>query len=132
MRLEFLLKRDSKHPSKNLVINSNDRFHFRSQAQMTKQLRKIGASRVPQVTPFSEERPCKVIVSVSLPTRRRFDPPNIYPTVKALLDGMTDGGLWTDDNSKVIQSLEFRDSGMLSEKKGYYKLEIEVLEVVKL
>ena len=56
-----------------------------------------------------------------------MDPPNLYPTVKALLDGFTDSGLWTDDNYQIIQKLSFVYGGLSNSKK--YKLEILVKPV---
>lgn len=56
------------------------------------------------------------------------DPPNLYPTVKAIIDGMTDAGIWTDDNHKVIKKLSFVYGG-LSEEKGHYRLEFDIEEV---
>lgn len=59
------------------------------------------------------------------PTRSRLDPPNLYPTIKAIIDGMTDAGIWVDDNYKVIRSMSFRYGG-LSGKKGYYKFVLTI------
>lgn len=50
---------------------------------------------------------CKVSVGVSIPTGRDFDPPNLYPTVKPLVDGLTDSLWWVDDNHNIITSTEF-------------------------
>lgn len=41
MKFEFLLERHPSKPAQNLVINSNDRFHFRPEAKMVKNLRLI-------------------------------------------------------------------------------------------
>lgn len=62
------------------------------------------------------------------PTKSKLDPPNLYPTVKAIIDGMTDAGIWTDDNHKVIKKLSFVYGG-LSEEKGHYRLEFDIEEV---
>lgn len=63
------------------------------------------------------------------PTKSKLDPPNLYPTVKAIVDGMTDAGIWIDDNHKVIKSMTFRYGG-LSGEKGYYKLVLDIREVM--
>lgn len=67
-------------------------------------------------------------MTVFTPTKRRFDPPNIYPTIKAILDGFTDAGVWDDDNHEIIKSLTFRYGG-LSNVKGKYRIAIEILEM---
>ena len=66
MKFEFLLERHPSKPAQNLVINSNDRFHFRPEAKMVKNLRLIARAEVGlNVKPvFSPNRPCKVIVTV--------------------------------------------------------------------
>ena len=48
-------------------------------------------------------------------------------TVKALVDGMTDAGLWVDDNHEIIKYMTFEFGG-LSQIKDKYKIEIEVEE----
>jgi Holliday junction resolvase RusA-like endonuclease len=77
---------------------------------------------------FSPSNPCEVIITVYSPTKSKLDPPNLYPTIKAIIDGMTDAGIWTDDNHKVIKAMTFKYGG-LSNKIGYYKLEFEIKEV---
>ena len=74
-----------------------------------------------------QKRPCEVTVTVFSPTKSKLDPPNLYPTVKAIIDGMTDAGIWVDDNYKVIKSMTFRYGG-LSEEKGHYRLVFDIEE----
>ncbi|MDR2833467.1 MAG: hypothetical protein LBV67_07115 [Streptococcaceae bacterium] len=111
------------------LINSNDRLHFQQKAKMTKALRdkakmvvenKLDTTTLPL---YDKDKPCKVKVTIYSPTRRRLDPPNLYPTVKALIDGMTDAQLWTDDNYEVIKSMSFEYGGLSGSKA--YKIELE-------
>jgi crossover junction endodeoxyribonuclease RusA len=75
---------------------------------------------------FSEERPCTVTITVHGPTKRKFDAPNFWPTVKALQDGMTDAKLWTDDNGSVIKATTFKHGEGKSGHDGYkFKIEIK-------
>jgi crossover junction endodeoxyribonuclease RusA len=69
-----------------------------------------------------------VIVEVFTPTRRRSDPPNLYPTVKALVDGLTDAGWWEDDDYSRMVQMSFRHGG-LSNIKDTYKLILHIVEV---
>lgn len=131
MRLEFLLPRSKAKPAQNLVINSNDRFHYQAEGRMVKRLRLIARAEAGlNITPmYSPAKPCTVAVTVYAPTRRRLDPPNLYPTVKALIDGLTDGNLWTDDNHKVIKEMSFRYGGVSGvPKKFKFVLEVEEVE----
>lgn len=130
MKFEFMLQRNTKNVELNLVINSNDRFHFHKKGRMTSQLRSI--AHYDAITfkgePSSKKKPCIVHVIVYSPTKTRLDPPNLYPTVKALIDGLTDAGVWTDDDYNVIQLTTFRYGG-LSHKKGHYKIVLDIEEV---
>lgn len=127
MKFEYILSNTKKLKQ---MLNSNDRLHFKQQAKITKMLRYLARSdiRAEDKNAFSEEKPCEVVVTIYSPTRRRLDPPNFYPTVKALIDGYTDGGLWKDDNYKIIRRLSFVYGGVTGIK-GKYRIEIEINEV---
>ena len=70
----------------------------------------------------------KLRLTVCPPTRRRLDPPNLYPTLKALIDGLTDAGWWEDDNFMHLLEVSFRYGG-LSGIKDTYRLIIDIEEV---
>lgn len=130
MRFEFSLPRNTKHKALNMVINSNDRFHNVDKAKITKRIRGFAywhtlTVKNKEMAAFSPSNPCEVTVTVYSPTKTRLDPPNLYPTVKAIIDGMTDAGIWTDDNHKVIKKLSFVYGG-LSEEKGHYRLVFDI------
>ncbi|HFR3675364.1 hypothetical protein [Streptococcus suis] len=99
-------------------------------AKITAYLRQIGRLNVPKgkYVTHTKNRPCGLVVTIYAPTKRRMDPPNFYPTVKALVDGMTDAGIWTDDSHEVIKFMTFEYGG-LSGLKDKYRVEIEVEEV---
>jgi crossover junction endodeoxyribonuclease RusA len=129
MLLTFNLQRQGKVKQ---AISSNDRLHVHQKAKLTKSLRSLGMyEAVSHYTsrhtwrPYSEERPCKMTVTVYGPTARKFDPPNFWPSIKALQDGMTDARVWTDDNYDIIKELTFRYGGQ-SGKKGFYRFETEI------
>lgn len=69
-----------------------------------------------------------ILVTVCPPTRRRIDPVNLYPTVKAIIDGLTDSAWWEDDDSKHLLQISFRYGG-LSGEKDKFKLIMDVSEV---
>lgn len=70
----------------------------------------------------------RIRISVAPPTRRRIDPVNLYPTVKALIDGLTDVGWWEDDDFSHLLEISFVYGG-LSGHKDTFKLSMEVEEV---
>lgn len=132
-KFEFWLPRNTKNKKLNMVINSNDRDHNKVTGHMVSRIRKLAAyetktKKDKHMLPFSPKRPCHLTVTVYKPTRRRLDTPNLYPTVKALVDGMTEAKIWTDDNDNVIKSTKFQLGG-LSGKKGYYRFVLTVEEV---
>ena len=67
-------------------------------------------------------------VRVSPPTRRRLDPVNLYPTVKAIIDGLTDAAWWEDDDFTHLLEISFLYGGT-SGVKDNFKLEFTVEEV---
>lgn len=70
----------------------------------------------------------RIRVIVAPPTRRRLDPVNLYPTVKAIVDGLTDVAWWADDDFTHLLELSFVYGG-LSGEKDTFKLTMEVVEV---
>lgn len=107
----------------NEMLSANDRMNPHVKAAITAHLRQLSAYQANHQginldRPYGENWPAVVAVTVHPPTRRRMDPPNWYPTVKALVDGLTDAGIWTDDNSTVIPVMMFR-AGCLSGSKKY-------------
>lgn len=127
MKFEFILS-NTKH--KKEMLNANDRPHWTQKAKITAYLRCMAFLKGSEgkYTSYTKKRPCGLVVTIYAPTKRRMDPPNFYPTVKALVDGMTDAGIWTDDNHEVIKYMVFKYGG-LSGLKDKYRIEIEVKEV---
>lgn len=70
----------------------------------------------------------KVTITAAPPTRRRMDPPNLWPTAKAILDGLTDASWWLDDDFKHVVETSFRYGG-LSGTKDTFKITVKIEEV---
>lgn len=91
------------------------------------------ADKFPEVEKTNYEIPplhthFTVQVVVYPPTRRRLDPPNLYPTVKPILDGGTDAGSWGDDDFSHLLEMSFRYGG-LSGLKSRWRLKLIFTEV---
>ncbi|HFR3829791.1 TPA: hypothetical protein ACHWCH_001421 [Streptococcus suis] len=127
MKFEFILSNTKRRKE---MLNANDRMNWAQKAKITAYLRHIAFLKVSEgkYTTYTKKRPCGLLVTIYAPTKRRMDPPNFYPTVKALIDGMTDAGIWTDDSHEVIKYMMFEYGG-LSGLKDKYRIEIEVKEV---
>ena len=102
----------------NQMISANDRMHFRVKSQLTQFLRRLSDNRTWSRPVYTRKNPCTITIDVQPPTSRRMDAPNWYPTVKALIDGLVDSGLLSDDNNHVIKSTTFK-STKLSDTKNY-------------
>lgn len=127
MKFEFILSNTKKQKQ---MLNANDRPHWTQKAKITAYLRATAAKEGQRYncTSYSKKRPCGLVVTIHAPTKRRLDPPNFYPTIKALVDGLTDAGIWTDDNSEVIKFMTFKRGGP-SEIPGKYRVRLEIKEL---
>ena len=110
-----------------LFMNANGRIHHYQRANLTKQLRELAywKAKAARGEGLEIDPPYHVTCTIELDTARRFDPPNAYPTIKALIDGMTDAGIWQDDNSDIITAMTFR-RGSGKAKKGMKRVTIQV------
>ena len=99
---------------------------FKSSA-MTKQVRfdcKV-LTRIAKVPKLSA---MKIIATPVYPDGRwHTDVGNVYPTVKAAIDGIVDAGVVPDDKAKYLRELTFRPPTV---EKGSMLLRIEIVEVL--
>lgn len=90
-------------------ISANDRLHWAVQSERTRYLRQLGAftAKAKRVPTFDVTH---VAAFIGYLTGGRADPQNSAPTIKALIDGMVDAGVWPDDDSThVIGPTYLRD-----------------------
>ena len=80
-------------------LTSNGRYKWPDRARRTKHLRTIALleARRQHLEPVTGM--VSVIATVHYRTAVRADPANAQPTLKALIDGCTDAGIWVDDDS---------------------------------
>lgn len=135
MQLNFKLKRKSGNKSLkagNEMLSANDNYHHHVKAQIIKHLRELSYKTFKENYPtceeyYDENNKCDVEIIIYTPTKRVGDVPNWYPTIKPIIDGLTDGGLWNDDNSKVIKRFIFDYGGVKkSDTKGETQYNIEL------
>lgn len=136
LRLHYELARSTKShcsfKAGNQMINANDAMHFHVKKEIVAYLRDLSHITATnyigvlneQECLYSKEHPCHIIVQISPPSNRRMDAPNWYPTVKALMDGLTDAGVFKDDNDKVITSFTFIPGTKTDN--GLYHIDLEV------
>lgn len=89
------------------LMNANDRDYHFTRAARTRVWREAAGwwARQHRVKPFTEKVRVHVMFGVKYPGHRR-DPLNFAPTIKAIVDGLTDVGLWPDDNSTWVENTE--------------------------
>lgn len=110
------------------LLNANVSYHYHDKGNRAKALRKMAndVGKEEYLKCFEKVYICARIYS---PTRRRFDPPNLYPTVKHLIDGLTDCGYWVDDSHKELPLLAFSYGG-LSGEKNIFRIDLEIIELI--
>lgn len=111
------------------LLTANERRHRMDAARATKVLRHAAAINAQAVGggPFNVAH---VTVWISYPDRRRRDRLNLAPTVKAIIDGFTDAGLWPDDDDTHLIGPDFRTTSELAGLgRGVTRLEFVIEEV---
>ena len=99
-------------PAPCVMLNSNVRSHRHAAAKLTKQWRmaaKIAARQVP--TP-DLPKPVRVMAYVWKARANHYDVCNLYPTIKACLDGAVDAGWLLDDDFMHVLGPDMRHGGV--------------------
>lgn len=109
-----------------ILLNANGSYHRFDKGNRAKKLRTLAWEETRECT--EKFNKFTMTVEVCPPTRRRLDPPNLYPTVKHLVDGMTDSELWEDDDWTHMTSMTFLYGG-LSGIKDVFLIKLTVEEV---
>lgn len=97
-------------PTPAALMSLNDRDHWSARAAATKTWRFTSRIYAVQQVPWPRRREGPSVVSVTLPVhgKRRRDPHNFTPTIKAIVDGLVDADLWPDDCSDWVTTTEPR------------------------
>lgn len=84
-----------------LWLSANDRMHWAPKSTRTKWLRTLGRANAntQQIPPRGTTH---VAAFIGYLRNGKADPANAAPTVKALIDGMVDAGVWPDDDSTHV------------------------------
>lgn len=89
------------------MLNANQRQHHMARAKTVAELRAHAQAELRYLDrPHHERAHCTV--TIHWPDHRRRDAHNYYPTVKALIDGLVDGGLLPDDNDRHLIGPDLR------------------------
>lgn len=99
---------------KKKVLNSNKSIHYQAKGKIVRYLREMSKEAGDARQDIGELNfdKLKITIIACPPTRRKIDPPNLYHTAKALIDGLTDANWWEDDNYKHVLDFGFRYGGL--------------------
>lgn len=95
------------------LLNSNQRPHWAKKARMTRNLRGLAHAEAKRqgIRPVAVRQRVTVTFGFLTNSRHR-DPGNWSGTSKALLDGITDCGVWPDDNSVWVEGPDHREGAL--------------------
>lgn len=91
-------------------LTSNMRLHWAKKAARTRALRRRAWAEARAAHLHHVDR-AHVTAWITYPTGGRADPANTAPTVKAIIDGLTDAGVWDDDDARHLVGPDFRRAG---------------------
>lgn len=103
---------------------SNDRRHWGAKAARTRRVRARTVALARSARLVAPGPRVRVVVVVRGRTNRRVDPANAYPTIKAAIDGMTDAGVWEDDDRTHVVGPDMRwGEPVKGLRPGWHRLE---------
>src|SRR5690606_16544581 len=106
---------------------SNTRFrHWAVEAKHKKAAREK-ARRAAESAGLPVFRRAHVTAWIGYPRNGKADPSNVAPVVKAALDGMTDAGVWEDDDSEHVTAVTYRRD-VPSGTPGLWRVRLELEE----
>jgi crossover junction endodeoxyribonuclease RusA len=91
------------------LLNMNDRLHWAKKARIVNAWRtatKWGTHAARGAQQFHGLPPSTVTITLPVKGNRRRDPANYYATVKPIVDGLVDAGLWPDDTPEWVTTTE--------------------------
>lgn len=86
-------------------LSSNDRDNWRKTGPIKKAWREIAAERGKGIP--RHEKPY-VVAELSFGDKRKRDDHNYMTTVKCIIDGLTDAGVWDDDHHGILLGPDLR------------------------
>jgi hypothetical protein len=88
-------------PSRTILLNANDRMHWRRRNDHTQNLRNI-AHQLAIIRRIPKLQRATITGFLDTPDDRRRDPANWHPTLKACIDGIVSAGVLPDDSAKYV------------------------------
>lgn len=111
---------------KSLWISDNDRHHWAELAKRKRGIRLL-AHYLARQQKLTLPTPVIVVAEIGFRTNGRADPGNASLAVKAALDGLTDAGVWPDDDSKHVIGPDYR-RGPRAPVKDRYRIHLKFID----
>lgn len=92
------------------MLNSNQRLNRFREAEQIADWKLLGKIAARGHDPIPT--PVRIIVHFWKPATVRYDPNNLWPTVKAITDGFVAAGLLSDDDHKHVIGPDMRHGGI--------------------
>lgn len=109
---------------KALWMSLNDRPHWAEKMRKTRELRSLGYAHGGSTGKHGTSH---VTAFIGYPRNGKADPANAAPTVKALIDGLVDAGVWPDDDSTwLLGPTYMRDRA--SGEPGVYRVRLVITD----
>lgn len=103
---------------RSVVLSANDRRHWAPTGDRTAQLRTLGRLAGRSMFPVPAGVRVRIDVDVWKGHGGRYDPPNLYPSAKAIVDGLRDAGILADDDWKHADGPHMHHGGVNPGLKG--------------
>ena len=94
-------------------INSNQRLHRMVKAKRTATWRAAAKDAAADAGSF--DGPVRIIATVHKTRGGRWDAGNLYPTAKAIVDGLVDAGVIPDDSNEWVTGPDMRAGAKTTE-----------------
>lgn len=89
-------------PYEKAPLSANGRMHHMQEARIVKKVRAAAAEAAARLPALGK---CRVTLTWFVNINRRRDVDNLYPTLKALCDGLVDAGVVADDTPEFMEKL---------------------------
>lgn len=94
-------------PAADEWINSNQRLHRMELARRTRAWRYAAYNKALPIDAMFEG-PVRIVATIHKTRAGKWDAGNLYPTAKAIVDGLVDAGLFIDDSNEYVTGPDMR------------------------
>lgn len=108
------------HIPRSWWLSANQRLHWAQKAERTRNIRALAAASARGMEPVETVH---VAAFIGYLRGGKADPSNAAPVVKACLDGLTDAGVWPDDDHTHVIGPTFRRDPK-STRAGHYTVRL--------